>query len=104
MLSAQIKMLRASETRLTSVIGVDGGIDAMRARLYQYLNADQLPDFVQPLKVVEQGYRVAYEEKAILKEHVVSDAGQEYRMRVRVGLRAMWALHDMRHLLNPVRF
>ncbi|MCW8930337.1 MAG: glycosyltransferase family 2 protein [Gammaproteobacteria bacterium] len=97
-------MIRASETKVGSVIGVDGGIDAMRSELYQQLNADQLPDFVQPLKVVEQGYKVAYEANAILTEHVVSDSDQEYRMRVRVGLRAIWALHDMRVLLNPFRF
>lgn len=97
-------IIRSAETRIGSVVGVDGGIDAMRKDLYQSLNADQLPDFVQPLKVVEQGYKVSYESKAILKEHVVSDDSQEYRMRVRVGLRAMWALHDMRQLFNPLRF
>ena len=97
-------IIRSCETIIGSVIGVDGGIDAMRATLYKTLNADQLPDFVQPLKVVDQGYRVAYESEAILKEHTVSNSGQEYRMRVRVGLRAMWALHDMRHLMNPFRF
>ncbi len=97
-------IIRSAETCIGSVIGVDGGIDAMRKTLYQSLNADQLPDFVQPLKVVEQGYKVSYESKAILKEHVVSDDSQEYRMRVRVGLRAMWALHDMRQLFNPFRF
>ncbi|MCU7799666.1 MAG: glycosyltransferase family 2 protein [gamma proteobacterium symbiont of Lucinoma myriamae] len=97
-------MIRALETKVGSVIGVDGGIDAMRTELYRQLNADQLLDFVLPLKVVEQGYKVAYESKAILKEHVVSDAEQEYRMRVRVALRAMWALYDMKQLLNPFRF
>ena len=96
--------IREWETRVGSVIGVDGGIDAMRAALYQPLNADQLPDFVQPLKVVEQGYRVTYEPRAILREDVVSDSTQEYRMRVRVSLRSLWALHDMKNLMNPTRF
>ena len=91
--------LRKYETRVESVVGVDGGIDAVRKALYQPMNSDQLPDFVLPLKVVDQGYRVVYESEAILKEPSLKDPQDEYRMRVRVSLRALWALHDMRHLL-----
>jgi glycosyltransferase involved in cell wall biosynthesis len=95
--------LRFQETQIGSVVGVDGGIDAMRKQLYQPLRADQLPDFVQPLKVVEQGYRVVYEPEALLKEEALSDGSSEFSMRVRVSLRAMWALKDMKHLMNPGR-
>jgi cellulose synthase/poly-beta-1,6-N-acetylglucosamine synthase-like glycosyltransferase len=95
--------LRDQETRVGSVVGVDGGIDAMRKALYQPLGADQLPDFVQPLKVVEQGYRVVYEPLALLKEEALNDSDSEFSMRVRVSLRALWALKDMRHLMNPLR-
>lgn len=91
--------LRAAESAIGSIVGVDGGIDAMRKMLYQPLNADQLPDFVQPLKVVEQGYRVVYEPEALLKEPSLRAEQDEYRMRVRVSLRAFWALFDMRQLL-----
>ena len=96
-------LLRVLETRVGSVVGVDGGIDAMRRNLYTPLADDQLPDFVQPLKVIEQGYRVVYAPEALLMEAALSDAGSEYPMRVRVALRALWALHDMRALLNPLR-
>lgn len=94
--------LREQETRIGSVVGVDGGIDAMRKTLYQPLNADQLPDFVQPLKVVEMGYRVVYESRALLKEEALNDSDSEFSMRVRVSLRALWALKDMKHLMNPL--
>ncbi|MDD2852269.1 MAG: glycosyltransferase family 2 protein [Desulfuromonadaceae bacterium] len=93
--------LRLIETRLGSIVGVDGGIDAMRKSLYRPLSADQLPDFVQPLKVIEQGYQVVYEPEALLWEPSLKDSGDEYRMRVRVSLRALWALFDMRQLLIP---
>ena len=92
--------LRSIETRLGSIVGVDGGIDAIRKELYRPLNADQLPDFVQPLKIVEQGYRVVYEPDALLWEPSLKNADDEYRMRVRVSLRAFWALFDMRRLLG----
>lgn len=93
--------LRSIETKLGSVVGVDGGIDAVRKALYKPMNPDQLPDFVLPLRVVEQGYRVVYEPGAILKEPSLSTRKDEYGMRVRVALRALWAIYEMRHLLNP---
>mgnify|MGYP005848900363 CR=1 FL=1 len=96
-------LLRLAETKVGSVVGVDGGIDAVRKSLYQPMNPDQLPDFVLPLKVVDQGYRVVYEPEAILKEASLKDSKDEYRMRVRVSLRALWAMWDMRHLLGLPR-
>lgn len=92
--------LRSVETRLGSIVGVDGGVDAIRRRLYRAMEPDQLPDFVLPLRVVEQGYRVVYEPGAVLTEETLEKNADEYRMRVRVALRAFWALHDMRHLLG----
>lgn len=96
--------LRAAETRLGSVVGVDGAIDAVRRMLYRPMGADQLPDFVLPLDVVEQGYRVVYERTAVVTEAALSSDAQEYRMRVRVALRALWALWDKRGLLNPFKY
>lgn len=91
--------LRRIETRLGSVVGVDGGIDGVRKSLYKPMRPDQLPDFVLPLMVVEQGYRVVYEPEAVLMEPALKNSKDEYRMRVRVSLRAFWALTDMRRLL-----
>jgi len=96
--------LRAWETKLGSIVGVDGGVDAMRRSLYRPMRADQLPDFVQPLRVREQGYRVVYEPEALLYEDALAATGDEYRMRVRVALRAFHALKDMAVLLDPARF
>jgi len=92
--------LRSIETRLGSIVGVDGGIDAVRRALYRPMNADQLPDLVLPLMTIEQGYRVVYEPEAVLWEPSLKNADDEYRMRVRVALRAFWALFNMRQLLG----
>jgi len=96
--------IRQQESQFNSIVGVDGGIDAIRKTLYRPMNADQLPDFVQPLNVVEQGFRVIYEPRAILNEAALSDQQAEYKMRVRVSLRALWALLDKRRLMNPLTF
>ncbi|MDH3628278.1 MAG: glycosyltransferase family 2 protein [Acidobacteriota bacterium] len=96
-------LLRRLETQAGSIVGVDGGVDAIRRGLYEPMREDQLPDFVLPLKVTAAGYRVVFEPEALLREPSLDRAGDEYRMRVRVSLRALWALHDMRRLLNPFR-
>ncbi len=87
-------VLRSYETQIGSIVAVDGGIDAVRNALYEPMRADQIPDFVLPLKVVEKGFRVVYEPKAILREPALSSSSDEYRMRARVTLRALWALKD----------
>ena len=95
--------LRQIETRLGSIVGADGGIDAVRRELYVPMRPDQLPDFVLPLSVVQQGKRVVYEPDAVVYENALSSARDEFRMRVRVALRALWAIFDRRALLNPFR-
>ena len=96
--------LRTLESAIGSVVGVDGGIDAVRRSLYRPMRPDQLPDLVLPLAIVEQGARVIYVPEAVLEETTLTNTSAEYRMRVRVSLRALWALWDERALLNPLRF
>jgi cellulose synthase/poly-beta-1,6-N-acetylglucosamine synthase-like glycosyltransferase len=96
--------LRTLESAIGSVVGVDGGIDAVRRSLYRPMQPDQLPDLVLPLAIVEQGARVVYVPEAVLEETTLFNTSAEYRMRVRVSLRALWALWDKRALLNPFRF
>jgi cellulose synthase/poly-beta-1,6-N-acetylglucosamine synthase-like glycosyltransferase len=97
-------LLRTFENKLGSIVGVDGGIDAVRRELYIPMAPDQLPDFVLPLSIVEQGKRVVYEPDAILYEPALSRSLDEFQMRVRVSLRALWALYDKHKLLNPIRY
>lgn len=97
-------LLRRAETAIGSIVGVNGGIDAVRRSLYVPMNPEQLPDFVLPLHVVRQGYRVVYEPDARLSEDSLETPASEYRMRVRVALRAWWTLSEMRALFDPRRY
>ncbi len=93
--------LRSLETRVGSVVGVNGGIDAVRRRLYRPMRPYHLPDFVLPLRVVGQGARVVYRDDAVSRETALGRDGDEFRMRVRVSLRALHALVATRALLHP---
>jgi cellulose synthase/poly-beta-1,6-N-acetylglucosamine synthase-like glycosyltransferase len=96
--------IRDCESEVGSLVGVNGGIDAVRRKLYTDMNPDDLPDLVLPLRVVAAGYRVVYEPAALLTEDANNNPSDEYRMRVRVSLRAIWALSDMREMLNIRRY
>jgi cellulose synthase/poly-beta-1,6-N-acetylglucosamine synthase-like glycosyltransferase len=95
--------IRVCETQTGSLVGVNGGIDAVRRSLYQPMQPDDLPDLVLPLRVVARGHRVVYEPQALLQEQANTNSRDEYRMRVRVALRALWTLADMPRLLNVRR-
>src|SRR5581483_12214138 len=97
-------VLRTLETKVGSIVGVDGGIDAVRKSLYEPMEASLLPDFVLPLRVVEKGYRVVYNDRALLKEQTLKETTDELRMRMRVALRSFHALWHMKRLFNPFRY
>jgi len=95
--------LRAIETRAASVIGVNGGVDAMRRELYADVPADQITDFVLPLRVIAAGRRVVYDSRAASTEEANEELDSEFRMRVRVALRALRGLVYMKAALNVWR-
>jgi cellulose synthase/poly-beta-1,6-N-acetylglucosamine synthase-like glycosyltransferase len=96
--------LRRWETRLGSIVGADGGIDAMRRSLVVPLRADQLPDLALPLAVVARGFRVVHARRALLHEDALAEARDEFRMRVRVALRAWHILKERSALLRIWRY
>lgn len=96
--------IRTAESMAGSVVGVNGGIDAVRKELYEKISEDLISDFVIPLLVVKKGYRVVYEPKAVLEEYALADPSKEFKMRVRVIVRAFHALHHMKSLFNVFKY
>jgi len=96
--------LRIAETQVGSVIGVNGGCDAIRRTLYSDIPRDLITDFVLPLRVIAGGHRVVYDPQARSTELANSALSSEFGMRVRVALRALHGLVHMRRLLNPLRY
>ena len=96
--------LKRLETDLGSVVGGDGAIYAIRRHLYRAMPADALSDFVNPLQIVEQGFRCIYEPAAVSEENAAGSFGKEFKRKVRIVNRAWRAMLRMRALLNPIRF
>lgn len=97
-------MLRRLETNAGSVIGVNGGIDAIRRELYSEIPKNLITDFVLPLRVLARGFRVVFDANVLSRESANLKLSSEFRMRVRVALRAMQGLQHMKQLFNPFRF
>ncbi|MHB8624066.1 MAG: glycosyltransferase family 2 protein [Sulfuricaulis sp.] len=97
-------IVRVFETRFGSIIGVNGGVDAIRKDLYTDIPSVLITDFVLPLHVIARRYRVVYDPRVISQEAANKQLGPEFRMRVRVALRALQGLIYMRRLLNPIHY
>lgn len=95
--------LRRIESRAGSIIGVNGGVGAMRRDLYQTVPSNQMTDFVLPLGVIASGYRVIFDERVHSREDANHQLKSEFRMRVRVGLRALHAMAHVRQDLSVFR-
>jgi cellulose synthase/poly-beta-1,6-N-acetylglucosamine synthase-like glycosyltransferase len=96
--------LRSLETRAGSIIGVNGGVDAIRRELYKDVPRQLITDFVLPLQVINTKHRVVYDERVHSLEVANSEIGSEFRMRARVGLRALRGIAYMRRLCNPANY
>ena len=96
--------LRELESDFHSIIGVNGGIDAVRKSLYNEIPPSLITDFVLPLHVISIGRRVIYDKRATNYEVPNENVEAEFRMRVRVALRALQGLVYMSKLLNPLRY
>jgi len=98
------KFMKQRESDLSSAIGVNGSIYAVRRSDYVVLDADMISDLVLPLAIVRNGKRVVYESEAISVEQGSTDYSMEFRRKVRILTRSIRGLLRMRALLNPFRY
>ncbi len=95
------RRLKISESRLGSMVGSDGAIFAIRTALYSSLDAQDINDFVLPLRIVNMGFRCVFEQEAICEEASVSQITEEFKRKIRVVNRSWQAVRKMKFLLNP---
>jgi peptidoglycan/xylan/chitin deacetylase (PgdA/CDA1 family) len=95
--------LKRLETALGSTVGGDGAIYAIRAHLWQPLPATGINDFLNPLQIVNAGWRAVYEPEAICYEETAGTPVREYKRRVRIVSRSWRAVFQTPGVLNPFR-
>ncbi|QDT06278.1 Beta-monoglucosyldiacylglycerol synthase [Rubripirellula lacrimiformis] len=96
-------LMKAWESRLSSVVGADGAIYALRRELFEPLSAEDINDFLLPLKVVAKGYRGVFDHEAVCFEDAAPDFSGEFRRKRRIVNRSMRAVWKVPSTLNPFR-
>ena len=96
--------LKRMDSELYSAMGAAGELNAIRTRLYRPMPENALlDDFVMSMRMVNDGYRIAYTSKAYAMEYGSADLNEESKRKRRIaagGLQSVWWLRGM---LNPLR-
>lgn len=95
--------LKAWESRLSSVVGGDGAIMAIRRALFSPLLPDDINDFVLPLRIVAAGYQGRFEPLAVCHEEAAPSFRGEFQRKVRIVNRSLRAVSRVPNSLNPLR-
>jgi cellulose synthase/poly-beta-1,6-N-acetylglucosamine synthase-like glycosyltransferase len=94
--------LKLQEAKLGCVLGAHGSMFAIRKDLYPFPSTEVInDDFVIPVRVLQQGYRLAYEPLAVAYEEAHEMAG--FGRRVRIARGNVEQLAEIGGLLRPLR-
>ena len=79
-------LIKELEAKVETVIGADGACYAIRKELFVPLPSDtSVDDFLLSMKIVEQGYQIAYEPNAFSIEEAGSTMKEELKRKVRIA-------------------
>ncbi len=88
----------------SSLIVATGCIYAIRKELFEPIEKGLVNDLVIPLKILEKGFKVAYEPEALVLVNRPMGFRDEFKRRTRIVLQGIRAIWSMRRLLNPFRY
>ena len=96
--------LKRMDSELYSAMGAAGELNAIRTRFYKPMpETALLDDFVMSMRMVDQGYKIAYTSDAYAMEYGSADLTEESKRKRRIaagGLQSVWWLRQM---MNPFR-
>ena len=96
------QFLKRRESMLSSALGANGSIYALRRELFEELDADIISDFIMPVRVWRRGFRVVYEPRAVAEERSGGTFADEFNRRTRIIARSLRGLWSERGVLNPL--
>ncbi len=98
------KWTKIKESQVSSCVGADGAVFAVRKELFHTLREDDINDFVIPLTVIMQGKRVVLDPDIYCFEKPANEASKEYQRQVRITNRTLNAIRRNLEFLNPIRY
>ncbi|UCG50395.1 MAG: glycosyltransferase family 2 protein [Candidatus Latescibacterota bacterium] len=98
------KLIRRKESEIDSVVGATGSIYAIRRSLYVPLPPQTLlDDFLVPMRIVLQGFRVVFARSAKAYDRTSGTSSHEFSRKVRTLAGNFQALAFESNLLNPAK-
>jgi len=98
------KLIKRLEPRLSSIVGGNGSIYAVRNASYVPLPPEHTSDFAEPLAIVRNGERAEYASNAAAWENTGETVGSEVNRRIRIATRLWNTVTDYTSLFNPVEY
>jgi cellulose synthase/poly-beta-1,6-N-acetylglucosamine synthase-like glycosyltransferase len=96
-------LIKFYEGKRGAVMGANGGLYAIRRALFAPLPVGTIvDDFVIPLRILEQGYKVLYDPEAVAYEETTEDYGREFGRRARIAAGNFQSLRLLPGLLSPL--
>ena len=96
--------LKRMDSDLYSAMGAAGELNAIRTKLYQPMpETALLDDFVMSMRMVSEGYKIAYTSEAYAMEYGSANLEEESKRKRRIcagGLQSIWWLRGM---MNPFK-
>jgi len=97
--------LKKWDDELYSVMGAAGELFAIRTDLYEPIPKDSLiEDFYMSFKIVEKGYKIAYEPNAYAMEEPSASVKEELKRKVRIAAGGIQSIVRLKELLNPFKY
>ncbi|RTL56656.1 MAG: glycosyltransferase family 2 protein [Sphingobacteriales bacterium] len=94
--------LKRMESKFNTVIGMPGELFAIRKNLYPLLPVNTITeDFSIAMHVIQQGYTIQYEPKAVAAESPSLNIAAELKRKKRIAAGSIQTLLHTIHLCNP---
>src|SRR5262245_27716048 len=95
-------LLKLQEYSIASILGAHGSLYGIRKKLYPFPKLDTInDDYVIPLRIVQQGYRVVYEPDSVAWEEAHEMQGFGRRIRIMRG--NVQQIREIVPLMTPPR-
>lgn len=97
--------LKRKDAELKTLVGSAGELFSIRTVLYQPVEADSiLDDFMVSMRLVQEGYKVAYEPMATATETASVNVAEEYKRKVRIAAGGFQSIQRLKSLYNPFKY
>lgn len=98
-------LLKQWDDELYSVMGAAGELYAIRTELFRPIPKDSLiEDFYMSMKIVQQGFKIAYEANAYALEEPSASVAEEMKRKIRIAAGGMQSMVGLKTLLNPFKY